>query len=105
MSDKLATGDFDGLRGMVTDDQIDYLRDKLSNWTTEQRSQLRSQSADVCRAIPRHVEMVEQDDRLLVKISMVYHVVEGFQNLTEGKLDDKFPRKMNTQDFLRKSSE
>lgn len=98
--------DFDGLRGMVTDDLIDELREKLSTWTTQQRSQLRSQSEDMCRAFAHDIKMVEDDHhRLLVKISMIYHVVEGFQNLTEGKFDEHFSGKLNSQEFLRKSSE
>lgn len=104
MSDKLATADFDGLRGLVTDDHIDDLREKIGSWTSEQCLRLRTQSEDMCRAILRNIEMVEEDDRLLVKMSMVYHVVEGFQNLTEGKFDDKLPGQINAKDFLRKSS-
>lgn len=96
---------FDGLRGMLTDDLIDDLREKLSNWTTEQRSQLRSKADDICRAVLRDIEMVEEDDRLMVKMSMVYHVVEGFQDLTEGKFDENFQKKISAKDFLRKSSE
>lgn len=98
-------GNFDGLRGMVTDDLIDDLREKLSDWTIEQRTQLRSNSADICRAVLRDIEMVEDDDRLLVKMSMVYHVVEGFQDFTEGKFDENFHKKISAKDFLRKSSE
>lgn len=105
MSDKLALGDFDGLRGLVTDDRIDDLRERIESWTEEQRSRLRTQSEDMCRAVLRDIEMVEEDDRLLVQMSMVYHVVEGFQNLTEGKFDNQFSEKMNAKDFLRKSSE
>lgn len=106
MSDKLANGDFDGLRGLVTDDLIDELREKLADWTDDQRRQLHSKSEDMCRAFLRSIEMVEEDDdRLVVKMSMVYHVVEGFQDLTEGKFDEIFAKKISTKDFLRKSSE
>lgn len=98
--------DFDALRGMVTDDLIDDLREKLPKWTDEQRSRLRSQSEDMCRAILRDIEIIEDNYRLLIKMSMVYHVVEGFQNLTEGKFDNNFSGPTtNPQDFLRKSSE
>lgn len=99
-------GDYDALRGLVTDNLIDDLREKLSTWTDEQRAHLRSQTEDMCRAILRRIEIIEDDDdRLLVKMKMVYHVVEGFQNLTEGKYDYNFSGKMSAQDFLRKSSE
>lgn len=98
-------GDFDGLRGMLTDDLIDDLREKLSNWTVEQRSQLRSKSDDICRAVLRTIDMVEDDDRLLVRMSMVYHVVEGFDNIAQGKFDGNLQNKFSAKDFLRKSSE
>lgn len=106
MSDKLSAGDFDGLRGMVTDDLIDELREKLADWTDDQRAQLRSKSEDMCRSILRSIETVERDDgSLIAKLSMVYHVVEGFQDLTEGKFDNEFQKKVSAKDFLRKSSE
>lgn len=106
MSDKLAAGDFDGLRGLVTDDLIDELREKLADWTDEQRSQLRSKSEDMCRSILRSIETVEQDGgSLIAKLTMVYHVVEGFQDLTEGKFDGEFQKKVGAKDFLKKSSE
>lgn len=106
MSDKLASGDYDGLRGLITDDLIDELRERLSTWTVEQRTQLRSNADDICRAILRAIDVVEEDDRLLVKMSMVYHVVEGFEDLTQGKFDGKFQNsKLSARDFLLKSSE
>lgn len=105
MSDKLAAGDFHGLRGMVTDDVIDELREKLADWTDDQRAQLRSKSEDMCRSLLRSIETVEQNGTLLAKLSMVYHVVEGFQDLTEGKFDGEFQKKVSAKDFLRKSSE
>lgn len=105
VTDKLALCDFDALRGMVTDEVIDDLREKLPTWTNDQRSYLRTESEDMCRAILHSIETVESDDRLLVKMSMVYHVVEGFQQLTKGTLDYKLGGKFSAQDLLRKSSE
>lgn len=105
VSNKLANSDFDGLRGLVTDDVIDDLREKLSTWTNEQRSHLRSQAEDICRYILRDIEIVEEDDQVLVKITMVYHVVEGFKNITDGKFDNYFQSKPSAEEFLRKSSE
>lgn len=87
----------DGLRGLVTDDIIDSLREKIDAMTDEQRQQLRTLPEDICKAILNDIELVEEDDSLLVKMTMVYHVVRGFADLRENRVPPA--------DFLKKSSE
>lgn len=89
--------DLDGLRGLVTDDLIDSLREKIEAMTDEQRQHLRTVPEDICKAILNNIELVEEDDSLLVKMTMVYHVVRGFMDLKENRIPP--------DDFLKKSSE
>lgn len=97
VSDKLASADFDGLRGMVTDELIDDLREKINAMTDEQRQELRASPKDICQAMLNDIEIKEEDDAMFVKITMVYHVVRGFLDLQEGRIPP--------ENFVKRSSE
>lgn len=97
VSDKLAMGDFDGLRGMVTNSLIDDLSERMSTWTDEQRSALRTVQEDICKAIVNHIDIQENDDGIVVKVRVVYHIVKGYKALQDGRI--------SAQDFMEKSSQ
>lgn len=99
VSDKLANADLSGLRGMVTDEVIDRLKPIIESTTEYQRSELRAASQDICKVFVSDIEMEEEKDRVLVKISMIYHVIKGFADLNQLG-NDKIPPK----EFLNKAS-
>lgn len=94
----MASGDFDGLRGLVVDSTIDALRDVITSWTEEQRSELRVLSDDMCRLYVSDIQIKENDDSGIVNIFMIYHVVKDFKKLTTEP-------QMIPSDWMKKTSE
>lgn len=82
---------------MVKDDIIDNLRDVIVSWTEEQRSQLRVTPGDICRFYVSEIDIEEEDDSAIVDISMIYHVVKGFKDLTSEST-------ITPTEFIKKSS-
>lgn len=83
---------------MVTDEVIDNLRDKINAMTYEQRQELLTAPEDICTAVMQGIEIKEEDDTMFVKITMVYHIVRGFLDLQEGRIEIQ-------DNFIKKSSE
>ncbi|XP_055319516.1 uncharacterized protein LOC129577078 [Sitodiplosis mosellana] len=96
VSDKLASGDFDGLRGLVKDDIIESLRNVIVSWREEQRSELRVMPGDICRLFLSDIQI--QEDSGIVDICMIYHLVKGFKELTSES-------KITPSEFIKKSSQ
>lgn len=82
---------------MVKDDIIDNLRDVIVSWTEEQRSQLFVTPGDICRFYVSEIDIQEEEDSAIVDISMIYHVVKGFKELTSES-------KITPTEFIKKSS-
>lgn len=83
MSDKLATAEFEQLHGLVKNDLIDSLRDVIESMTVKQRSNLRVRESDICRIFVSAIDIIEEnDDDAVVDISMIYHVVRNFKEIT-----------------------
>lgn len=83
VSEKLANGDLNGLRGLLTDELIDRLKPILDSTNEHQRSEFRTASEDICKLFVSNVETEEKNDRLSVKITMIYHVIKGFADLNQ----------------------
>lgn len=97
VSDKLAACDFDELQGLVTDDIIDQLRNVIVTWTEEQRAELRVVQDDMCKIYISDIQIEEKGDGAIVHISMIYHLVKGFKELTSGT-------NISPTEFIQKSS-
>lgn len=100
----MANGDFDGLRGLVTDNTIDTLRDVITSWTEEQRSELRVLPDDICRLYVSEIEIEEDADSGsgIVNIFMIYHVVKDFKELTT---EPKITPSLKASELMKKTSE
>lgn len=97
VSDKLASGDFDGLKGLVKDDIIDQIRNVIVTWTEAQRSELRVSSDDFCKIYLSDIQIQEEGDGAIVEISTIYHLVRGFKQLTS-------ETEVSPTEFIKKSS-
>lgn len=86
VAQKLASADFDGLRGLVKDDVIERLGSIIENMNDKQRAHLYLTSDDICKRIVTGIEFIVNDGQILVEISMVYHLVKGFKDLTDGNV-------------------
>ncbi|XP_031640731.1 uncharacterized protein LOC116352349 [Contarinia nasturtii] len=75
ISDKLASADFDGLHGLVTDEVIDRLRHVIVTMTDEQRSRLRVKMNDIPQFLVSSIEIKEKNDSTCVDISLICKAV------------------------------
>lgn len=89
VAQKLSMANFDGLRGLVKDQVIESVRNVIDSMTEKQREQLYITSDDICKQTVSGIEVKPEGGQVLVEISMVYHLVKGFKDLTDGKVEPK----------------
>lgn len=66
----------------MKDDIIDNLQPVITSWTDEQRAELRVIKDDICNIHVSDIQIQEDDDGAIVDISMIYHLVKGYKQLT-----------------------
>ncbi|XP_031640730.1 uncharacterized protein LOC116352348 [Contarinia nasturtii] len=98
ISDKMASADFDGLRGLVTDKVIDDLQNPIVAMTEEQRSHLRVLEDDIVAQFVSSIDIREDEDRKFVDIFTILQVVLGYKQLTASE------EKKSPLDFLKQTS-
>lgn len=83
VSEKMALADFDGLRGLVTDETIEKIRDPILAMTEKQRSTLFVDSKDIVKQYVTSIDFTQARGSVFVDIFMVYHVVKDFEKITD----------------------
>lgn len=104
ISNKLANGDWDGLKGIVSEDVMPELRENLSKMTVAQRSQVAIAKDDIYLTFPYQVKdlliistthltnnvfppqigIIFDDESALkriVEITMVFHTIKGLKEI------------------------
>ena len=84
ISNKLAQGDWDGLKGFITDDILPELKENMSKMTMAQRSEVAIATDDIYLTFPYQVGIIfdeEQVHKRIVEITMVFHTIKGLNDI------------------------
>ncbi|XP_014216886.1 m-AAA protease-interacting protein 1, mitochondrial [Copidosoma floridanum] len=100
VSHKLATEDYEGLEGLVTQDMINILRNKISMLSSEQKALIATQPDDIYAMFPYEVGVMFDNnnaEQKFVEITVVYYVMKGLKKLKENPQEISMPIGMNPQ--------
>lgn len=88
MSTKLSEGDFDGLKGLVTPEEINRVRKIVEQMDEPLRKQLKVMKEDVFGDVPYDVNIktVTRDGKpvKVIEIIQVFHSVTNFREFAKG---------------------
>lgn len=87
VSAKLSENDFDGLKGMVTDEEIERVKGIVENMDESLRQELKIVPEDIINAVPVDVilKTVERngETKSIIEIIFIFHAVKNLSQLEE----------------------
>ncbi|GAU88160.1 hypothetical protein RvY_00907-1 [Ramazzottius varieornatus] len=82
--DRVADGDANSMKGLVTDEVLDAVEKGLKNLSTADRETFRRKDTDIYLTFPYQLGIIMDDDdanKRWVEIMMVYHTLKNFEDL------------------------
>ncbi|KAG8180704.1 hypothetical protein JTE90_005801 [Oedothorax gibbosus] len=89
VSSFLSQGDFNSLKGLVTEDAITEIKRNFSSLTVKERQDLLIKVTDILFAFPHQIGIIFDDNnqKRFAEITVVYHCMNDFEELkAQGKV-------------------
>ncbi|GFT66972.1 m-AAA protease-interacting protein 1, mitochondrial [Nephila pilipes] len=83
VSSYLSQGDFQSMKGLVTDDAIAEIRRNFSKLNVKERQDLFIKLADIFIVFPYQIGIIFDDDsqKRFAEITVVYHIIKDFEEM------------------------
>lgn len=94
MTEKIAKGDFNGLRGLVTDELFDQIKEGFGALTSEERQKFIIKQDEIIRCGIKNIDIIEDDEGKSIEILVVCHAIKNWSNIDLSNLHESDPKDM-----------